>query len=95
MRLIDGDNLILKIKERCNPYGKPDLNYKTSIKILDIIKNMLECESTTPKIAHWNDDYNYMQERTGYVRCSLCKRASPHETPYCSYCGAEMREFYE
>lgn len=37
--MIDEKKLIDWIKCHCNPYGKPDLDFNTSIKIIDYIEN--------------------------------------------------------
>lgn len=89
MRMIDGDDLIIKIKEHCNPYGNPDYDYATSIKIIHLIEN-LALDSPVPRFGHWYDDRNFMKERTGWSRCSYCNRASAHETVFCPHCGARM-----
>lgn len=44
--MIDEKKLIRWIKTNCNPYGKPMLDYETSIKIMEFIENNMEksCE---------------------------------------------------
>lgn len=37
--MIDEKKLIIWIKCHCNPYGKPDFDYDTSMKIIDFIEN--------------------------------------------------------
>lgn len=45
--MIDEKKLIYWIKSHCNPYGKPTLDYDTSIKIMDFIENL------HPKSGEW------------------------------------------
>lgn len=40
--MIDEKNLLRWIKTECNPYGKPTLDYETSIRIMEFIKNNME-----------------------------------------------------
>ena len=45
--MIDEKKLIYWIKCNCNPYGKPTLDYETSIKIIDFI------EKQQQKVGEW------------------------------------------
>lgn len=40
--MIDEKNLLRWIKTECNPYGKPTLDYETSIRIMEFIENNME-----------------------------------------------------
>lgn len=45
--MIDEKKLIYWIKSHCNPYGKPDLGFDTSIKIMEFIEKQME------KVGEW------------------------------------------
>lgn len=45
--MIDEKKLIYWIKCHCNPYGKPDLGFDTSVKIMEFIENQME------KVGEW------------------------------------------
>lgn len=45
--MIDEKKLIYWIKCHCNPYGKPDLGFDTSIKIMEFIEKQME------KVGEW------------------------------------------
>ena len=45
--MIDEKKLICWIKCHCNPYGKPDLGFDTSIKIMEFIEKQME------KVGEW------------------------------------------
>lgn len=85
--MIDGEKLISNIEARCNPYGKPDLDYDTSLKIIGIIKRMMAY--SLPE-AWWTECRNYMGERDGWYRCSRCHKANRDATMFCPHCGARM-----
>ena len=38
MRLIDADALYYKVKCKCNPYGKPTIDFESGKKVLDWIE---------------------------------------------------------
>lgn len=87
--MIDEKELERKIKERCNPYGEPDLNYNTSIKILNIINQIMSLS------GQWIwDEIEY-----GY-KCSNCGSFWNYDgsyevfdhgaASYCPNCGIKM-----
>ena len=45
--MIDEKKLINWIRCHCNPYGKPDFDYDTSMKIIDFIENQMT------KVGEW------------------------------------------
>lgn len=59
--MIDEKNLLRWIKTECNPYGKPTLDYETSIRIMEFIENKME------KFYEWIPVEERMPENNDYI----------------------------
>ena len=98
---IEREELYRRIKERTNPYGKPTLDYKSGVKVLDMIEQAPAADVVEVRHGRWN----YINGDVGYteVECSECKKRTVFGDedeiyPYCPNCGAKMdgeRKEYE
>ena len=85
--------VIKTIKEVCNPYGKPQIDFEVGKKMIEWFKAMPSVQPVSPKgkWEEWIDrnDYNDF-ESISYV-CNKCHHIQYAATNFCSNCGADMR----
>lgn len=64
-----------------------DMNEDTMEVLEDKVRAL---QSVTPKTGHWMTDvYKFGRDRH---TCSNCGEGQEYTTPFCSWCGADMRE---
>ena len=81
--MIDEKKLIYWIKCNCNPYGKPTLDYDTSIKIIDFI------EKQQPKVGEWIPVSERLPNNMHDVLCCYEKKVAEgiRKGESIKYCG--------
>lgn len=62
-RYIDADSLYRRVKTHTNPYGKPTLDYKSGVKVLDMI-NQEPTADVAPKseVDKWYHEYHVIKD---------------------------------
>lgn len=87
-KYIDADVLYRWIQTECNPYGRPTLDYETSVIILCYIAEMPPADVVQHKSGHWLPP---VIGKIGCV-CSECLSQVDEDYDYCPMCGAMMVE---
>lgn len=87
---IDRDSIYSRVKRHTNPYGKPTLDYKSGVKVLDMIKQEPTADVVEVIHSEWilNDD--------GSATCKNCYMTTKYAWDYdnvfnyCPHCSAKM-----
>lgn len=88
---IERDSIYGRVKTETNPYGKPTLDYKSGVKVLDMIKQEPAADVVEVRHGRWIP-HEHMS-RTPYARnydCSECGISPIECENYCPNCGAKM-----
>lgn len=64
-RYIDADSLYRRVKTHTNPYGKPTLDYRSGVKVLDMIN-----QEPTADVVPKSEVENFNKSKGGF--CPLC-----------------------
>lgn len=97
---IERKSIYSRVKRHTNPYGKPTLDYKSGVKVLDMIKQ--ESSADVVEVVHAEWLYHecvssYDGTKSGYS-CSACGAFVEEEVfetdeihkNFCGNCGAKM-----
>lgn len=86
---IERDSIYRRVKERTNPYGKPTLDYKSGVKVLNMIKQEPAADVVEVRHGEWIKAGVGITER---IVCSACNSSKGYfgRPPFCNQCGAKM-----
>ena len=84
--LISRQEAIRWVKQECNPYGKPTIDFESGKRVMEHLEQMPSAE---PKTGEWI--YNTNNESVSEIwNCSECDQWSFAKTNFCPNCGARM-----
>lgn len=81
---ISRQKAIRRVKEECNPYGKPTIDFESGKEVIKLLERMPPVQPQ-PKIGHWIDV-------SGGCECSECGCLEAGYSSYCPDCGAKMED---
>ena len=83
---VDADKLYSKVKEKTNPYGKPTLDYKSGVKVLNMIKQMLKTDDAVEVIRCEDCKLRYTEGCPAmFWDCSGELMGDTEDNDFCSY----------
>lgn len=95
--LISRENLIRVIKTECNPYGAPTIDYKSGLRVLEIIDRaptvVNEKLTTERPQGEWIIKPKE-NSQSAILICNKCNHFIPItiDKNFCPNCGADMRK---